>query len=109
MVSHLNGVCNTPELREAHSKQQGAVVAFGNRVGQSQPIYQALRVLERQGGLDPTQTRILAAELRDMELRGVGLEGEAREAFNAASQELAELSTGSATSCSTPPTPGRFS
>jgi oligopeptidase A len=93
VVSHLNGVCNTPELREAHSKQQGAVVAFGNRAGQSQPIYQALRRLERQGGLDPTQTRILAAELRDMELRGVGLEGEARQAFNDASQKLAELST----------------
>jgi oligopeptidase A len=93
VVSHLNGVCNSPELREAHSHQQAAVVAFGNRAGQSQPIYNALRKLERQGGLDQTQQRILAAELRDMELRGVGLEGEAREAFNTASQELAELST----------------
>ncbi len=93
VVSHLNGVCNSPELRQAHSNQQAAVVAFGNRAGQSQPLYQALRRLERQGGLDGTQQRILAAELRDMELRGVGLAGEAREAFNAASQELAELST----------------
>ncbi|HYP03819.1 MAG TPA: M3 family metallopeptidase, partial [Cyanobium sp.] len=92
-VSHLNGVCNSPELREAHGRQQGAVVAFGNRAGQSGPIFRALRGLESQGGLDATQQRILTSELRDMELRGVGLEGEVREAFNSASQELAELAT----------------
>ena len=93
VVSHLNGVCNTTELREAHASQQAAVVAFGNRAGQSTVIHRALKRLDQQGGLDATQQRILAAELRDMELRGVGLEGEQRQAFNAASQELAELST----------------
>ncbi|MEB3321521.1 MAG: M3 family metallopeptidase [Synechococcaceae cyanobacterium] len=93
VVSHLQGVCNSPELRAAHGRQQAAVVAFGNRAGQSGVIHRALHALDRQGDLDPTQRRILQAELRDMELRGVGLEGEAREAFNAASQELAELAT----------------
>ncbi|WP_216920935.1 M3 family metallopeptidase [Synechococcus sp. CCAP 1479/9] len=93
VVSHLNGVCNSPELREAHASQQAAVVAFGNRAGQSRVLFEALRSLQAQGGLDPTQERILTAEIRDMELRGVGLEGEAQEAFNAASQELAELAT----------------
>jgi oligopeptidase A len=94
VVSHLNGVCNSPELREAHASQQAAVVQFGNRAGQSQVIYRALQQLQGQAnGLDATQERILAAELRDMQLRGVGLSGEAQEAFNAASQELAELST----------------
>lgn len=94
VVSHLNGVCNSPELREAHASQQAAVVAFGNRAGQSRVLFEALRSLQAQGGLDATQERILTAELRDMELRGVGLEGTAQEAFNAASQELAELATG---------------
>ena len=93
VVSHLNGVCNSPELREAHASQQAAVVAFGNRAGQSRVLFEALRSLQAQGGLDATQERILTAELRDMELRGVGLEGETQAAFNAASQELAELAT----------------
>ena len=93
VVSHLNGVCNTPELRAAHASQQPAVVAFGNRAGQSRTVYAALRALERQGGLDGTQQRILAAELRDMDLRGVGLGGAAQQAFNATNQELAELAT----------------
>ncbi|MFM8605137.1 MAG: M3 family metallopeptidase [Cyanobium sp.] len=93
VVSHLNGVCNSPELREAHARQQASVVAFGNRAGQSRAIHRALKSLESRSDLDGTQRRILAAELRDMELRGVGLEGELQAAFNAASQELAELST----------------
>ncbi|MEB3234821.1 MAG: M3 family metallopeptidase [Cyanobacteriota bacterium] len=102
VVSHLNGVCNTSELREAHQRQQAAVVRFGNRAGQSQPIYAALKHLQQRheasapgqsAHLDATQLRILAAELRDMELRGVGLAGAAQEAFNATSQQLAELAT----------------
>ena len=102
VVSHLNGVCNTPELRAAHQSQQAAVVAFGNRAGQSRTLYRALERLQQHhqasqpgspGHLDATQQRILTAELRDMQLRGVGLEGPAQEAFNAASQQLAELAT----------------
>ncbi|MEB3318915.1 MAG: M3 family metallopeptidase [Cyanobacteriota bacterium] len=93
VVGHLNGVCNSPELRQAHASQQAAVVAFGQRCGQSQVIHAVLRALRAQGGWDGTQQRILDAELRDMELRGVGLEGAAQDAFNSASQELAELAT----------------
>ena len=48
VVSHLNGVCNSPELREAHAAQQAAVVQFGNRAGQSQVIYKALEQLQQQ-------------------------------------------------------------
>ncbi len=92
VVSHLNGVCNTPELRQAHQNQQGAVVAFGSRAGQSQPIYRALEQLARQP-LDATQRRIVAAELRDMQLRGVGLELADQEAFNGATAELARLAS----------------
>jgi oligopeptidase A len=94
VVSHLNGVCNTPELREAHQSQQGAVVAFGSRAGQSTVIYRALgQLLEQRPTLDATQLRILEAERRDMELRGVGLAGAEQEAFNAATTELAKLAS----------------
>ncbi len=92
VVSHLHGVCNTPELRQAYENQQGLVVAFGSRAGQSKPLYRALDQLAAQD-LDPTQRRIVAAELRHMQLRGVGLEGAAQEAFNAATAELAQLAS----------------
>ena len=102
VVSHLHGVCNTAELRQAHQSQQQAVVAFGSRAGQSQVIYRALLALQsghrasapgEASQLDDTQLRILEAELRDMQLRGVGLEGPKQEAFNAATAELARLAS----------------
>ena len=95
VVSHLNGVCNSPELREAHAAQQPDVVRFGNRAGQSQVIHQALESLQQNPShpLDSTQTRILDAELLSMRHRGVGLSGAVQESFNEASEKLASLST----------------
>ncbi|MEB3271079.1 MAG: M3 family metallopeptidase [Synechococcus sp.] len=93
VVSHLHGVCDSPELRQAHASQQARVVAFGNRSGQSEVLHAALRRLQDATDLDATQQRILERELRHMELRGVGLQGEERQAFNTTSQELARLST----------------
>ncbi|MFM8525934.1 MAG: M3 family metallopeptidase [Cyanobacteriota bacterium] len=102
VVSHLNAVTNTPAWREAPQAQQAEVVRFGNRSGQSRLLFQALGQLERQHlaagegdplRLDATQLRILEAEQRAMTLRGVALEGPDQDAFNAASEELAQLAT----------------
>jgi oligopeptidase A len=95
VVSHLNGVCNSPELRDAHAGQQPEVVRLGNRLGQSKVLHQALSRLRDQPAepLTPTRERILNAELLSMQNRGVGLDGEAQAAFNAASERLAALST----------------
>ena len=95
VVSHLNAVCNSPELREAHASQQPEVVRFSNRLGQSAVLHQALEQLRDQCGetLDASQRRILDAELLSMQQRGVGLQGEVQTAFNQASEQLAELST----------------
>ena len=84
VVSHLSGVRNTPELREAHAKQQPEVVRFSNRLGQSQVLHEALSRLKTAPAqtLDGTQSRILDAELLSMQHRGVGLRGDAQEDFN---------------------------
>ena len=95
VVSHLNGVCNSPELREAHASQQADVVRLGNRLGQSRTLYEALQQLRdaSEEPLDGTRQRILASELLSMDQRGVGLQGEEQQAFNRTSERLAELST----------------
>ena len=95
VVSHLNGVCNSPELREAHAAQQPEVIRLGNRLGQSRMIYQALCLLRDKPAesLNPAQQRVLSAELLSMDQRGVGLDGDEQAAFNAASERLAQLST----------------
>ncbi|MFP4122379.1 M3 family metallopeptidase [Coleofasciculus sp.] len=96
IVSHLMGVKNSPELREAYETVQPKVVQFINTLNQSQPLYKAFKALQdgdEWRSLDPAQKRIVAAAIRDAELSGVGLEGEVRERFNQIQMELAELST----------------
>ena len=96
VVGHLMGVKNSDALREAHEAVQPRVVTLGIRMGQSRPLYDALRTLREGSGwsaLDPAQHRIVESLLRDARLAGVGLEGEARERFNAIQLELAELAT----------------
>ena len=95
VISHLNGVCNSPELREAHAAQQPEVVRLSNRLGQSKVLHQVLCRLrdEPSEPLSATRQRILDSELLSMQQRGVGLDGEHQIAFNQASERLAALST----------------
>ncbi|BAU08256.1 M3 family metallopeptidase [Fischerella sp. NIES-3754] len=96
VVNHLMGVKNSPQLREAFETVQPQVVQFSNKLSQSQPIYNAFKALgasKTWDSFDSAQRRIVAAAIRDAELSGVGLQGEARDRFNAIQMELAELST----------------
>jgi oligopeptidase A len=95
-VSHLFGVRNSPELREAYETVLPEIVAFGLKVRQSQPIYQALKSL-RDGSawsaLDGAQQRIIERRLLDAELAGIGLPDDERETFNKIAEELSQLAT----------------
>jgi oligopeptidase A len=96
IVNHLMGVKNSPQLREAQETVQPKVVQFSNKLGQSKPIYNAFKALRNSdtwASLESAQQRIVEAAIRDAELSGVGLDGEARERFNQIQMELAELST----------------
>jgi oligopeptidase A len=96
IVGHLMGVKNSPELREAYETVQPALVQFVNRLGQSRPIYDAfkeMRASDQWNTLEPAQQRIVEASIREAELSGIGLDGEAKERFNQIQQDLAELST----------------
>ncbi|MDX1976145.1 MAG: M3 family metallopeptidase [Pseudanabaenaceae cyanobacterium bins.68] len=96
IISHLQGVKNSPELRQVYQAVQPQVIEFYNLLGQSQPIYQAakyLRASESWSEFSPAQQRLLEATIRDAELAGVGLAEPARSQFNQIKMELAELST----------------
>lgn len=96
IVGHLMGVKNSPELREAHQTMQPAIVQFYTQLGQSKPLYEGFKTLQASAEwntLDEAQQRIVNAAIRDAELSGVGLEGDAKERFNAIQLELANLST----------------
>ena len=95
VVSHLMGVKNSDGLRDAHSEMQPAVVQTTQKLSQSKAIYSAVEAISAGGDdeLDEAQQRIVASSLQSMQLSGVGLEGEAKEKFNANQMKLAELST----------------
>ena len=94
LVGHLLSVQNSEEMREAHQAVQPAVVASGSRIAQSEPLYRAMKAVASGAEvLDSGQLRAVEAGVRDAELGGVALEGEAKERFNAIKQRLAELST----------------
>jgi oligopeptidase A len=96
IVGHLMGVKNSPDLRAAYEEVQPLLVQFVNRLGQSKPIYEAFKRIRSSAdwdSLEPAQQRIVESSIREAELSGVGLEGEAKERFNDIQQALAELST----------------
>ncbi len=94
LVHHMLGVRNSEALRAAHTEVQPEVVAFSLRMGQSRPVYEAVRMLRDAGTeTDPTRRRILDILVRDAEHAGVALHGEARARFNAIATELAEAAT----------------
>ncbi len=96
VVSHLMGVKNSDELREAHSMVLADMVQFDLRVKQSSAIYQGLRAIrdgETWHKLDEARQRIIEQKIRDAKQAGVGLTGEDREKFNAIARELSQLQT----------------
>lgn len=96
VVGHLMGVRNSDALRAAYEEMQPEVVAFGLRMAQSRALFDALDGLAKSeafSGFDETRQRIIESGLRDAQLAGVALEGEAKERFNAIQAELAECST----------------
>ena len=96
VVGHLMSVRNSDALRRAHEEVQGDVVAFGLRVGQSRPIYDALLGLSESrhwAELAEGQRRVVESLLREARHSGVALEGEAKERFNEIQRELAELAS----------------
>ncbi len=95
-VGHLMSVQNSDDLRAAHEQVLQDVVAFGLRLQQSRPIYEAF-VAMRDGDewskLDAAQQRCIKLKIRAAEHAGVGLEGEAKERFNSISKELSQIRT----------------
>ncbi|MDP6519845.1 MAG: M3 family peptidase, partial [Planctomycetota bacterium] len=81
VVSHLLGVANSPELRAAQEQMQPRVVSFMMRMGQSRPLFEALRTLRAGpawGELSSERQRVVEKAIHNMRLSGIELEGSER-------------------------------
>lgn len=95
-VGHLMSVKNSDALRAAHQAVQPKIVQLSLKMSQSKPVYEALCAI-RDGGewakLDLAQQRIISEKIKDAELAGVGLEGDAKARFLEIAERLSTLST----------------
>lgn len=95
VAGHLNGVMNTPEIRNAYNACLPAITAYSTWVGLHQGLYGQYRRLKESpvfGKLPLARQRIVELALRDFRLSGVELEGEARERYSQISDEAAQVS-----------------
>ncbi|HRE92549.1 MAG TPA: M3 family peptidase, partial [Myxococcota bacterium] len=89
LVNHLNSVRTSDALRAAIQAVQPEVIRFFARLGQSRPIFSAYERALSAGIADKALSRVVELALRGMRHSGIGLEGEARERFNANQEALA--------------------
>jgi oligopeptidase A len=94
-IGHLNGVANSPEMREAYNQCVPLVTEYSTELGQNAALQAAYaQVLKNEGeSLDPQQRKVVENALRDFRLAGVDLPLEKKTRYREVAQRLAQLGT----------------
>ncbi|TVQ29402.1 MAG: oligopeptidase A, partial [Wenzhouxiangella sp.] len=93
-VSHLNGVTNTAEWREAYSQCLDPLTRFATERGQNRALFKAYQQLAARPDFarqSPALRATVEHELRDFRLAGVDLPEDQRQRFADISLRLSEL------------------
>ncbi|MBC7603141.1 MAG: M3 family metallopeptidase [Ramlibacter sp.] len=90
VVSHLNGVADTPELRAAYNAALPKVTEFWTRLGADERLYAKYKAIDPKT-LNAEQLQAHKNAMRNFVLGGAELQGEAKERFAAIQEKSAEL------------------
>jgi oligopeptidase A len=90
VVSHLNGVADTPELRAAYNEALPKVTEFWTRLGSDERLYAKYKAID-VSTLNAEQRQAHKNAIRNFVLGGAELTGAARERFAAIQERQAEL------------------
>lgn len=90
-LSHLHGVMNSPELREAYQACLPKLSAYETAIGHNHLLYKAIQSLDKNS-LNAVQGKIVEDSLKHFTLAGVGLSAEEKKRFDAIQARLAQLS-----------------
>lgn len=94
VISHLNSVIGTKEIRKAHEKCMPVVIQYFGELSQSQKIYNAIKNIKENKEykkLNKVQKKILTDKLHYFTLSGVALPRDKKQLFTELRQKLAEL------------------
>ena len=94
VVSHLNAVADTPELRAVYNELMPEVTVFFTEIGQDIELYARFKAIKNSpeyAALSPAQQTKLAHDLRDFVLSGAELPPEQQAEFAALQTEGAQL------------------
>ena len=94
VVSHLNSVADTPELRAVYNELMPEITVFFTEIGQDIELYQRFKTIKSSpefAALNPAQQTKLNHDLRDFVLSGAELPPEKQAEFAALQTEGAQL------------------
>lgn len=94
VVSHLNSVVDTPELRKIYNELMPEITVFFTEIGQDIELYERFKAIKNSpefDRLDPARQTKLEHDLRDFVLSGAELAPEAQAEFAALQTESAQL------------------
>ena len=95
-VSHLHGVKDSPELREAYSAALERITEHGSLLGQNRALFEAVQAVRDWPGfasLDRARQTLVEDKLRGFRLAGVALPEPARTRFREIQNQLSKVQT----------------
>lgn len=95
-VSHLNSVCNSPELRLAHEACLPKLSEFWTELGQNKQLFNAYQKIANSAQaqqFNDAQRKVLENELRDFRLSGIDLPVDKQQRYAEIQKQLSELSS----------------
>lgn len=95
-VSHLNGVKNSPELREAYEGCLPLLSDYSTWVGQHKGLYEAYKTMKAKDDfeqLSTAQQKSITDALKEFELSGIGLPAKEQHRYGEISKRLSELAS----------------
>lgn len=95
-ISHMNGVVNTSELRDAYTACLPKLSEYSTEMGQNKELFKALQQIQDNQdtlGLDSAQQKSLEDSLKGFRLSGVDLSEDKKQQFAKISKELSTLTS----------------
>jgi len=95
-ISHMNGVVNTPELRDAYTACLPKLSEYSTEMGQNKELFSALQQIQDNQdklGLDDAQRKSLENTLKGFRLSGVDLSDDKKKRYAEISTKLSTLTS----------------